>query len=151
MTMGQPSPSSETAPEVARRLWSRAVGQSGGPEEIAEASDRMGTQLRAGLGRWIGTDGYRVLLGRAVVLARAEHPAVASISGLGGDEPATAAAVRAHGADKVAAGLVAIVAALIELLGRIIGEEMSVRLVEQIGLPSPRAVAGTEPKGARNG
>jgi hypothetical protein len=151
MTMGQPSPSSDTATDVARRLWTRAIGEAGGPAEIAAASDRMGAQLRAGLGRWIGTDGYRALLDRAVVLARVKHPALADISGLGGDESATEAAVRTHGADKTAAGLVAIVAALIELLGRIIGEEMSVRLVEQIGLPSPRAVVGTEPKGAHNG
>jgi hypothetical protein len=54
-----------------------------------------------------------------------------AFSCLGGDEPATTAAVRAHGADKVAAGLVALVAALIELLGHVVGEDMAVRLVEQ--------------------
>lgn len=47
--------------------------------------------------------------------------------------------------------MVAAVAALIDLLGRIIGEEMAVRLVEQTGVPSPRGVVSTEPKGDRNG
>jgi hypothetical protein len=61
------------------------------------------------------------------------------------------AAVRAHGAGEVAAGLVASMAALIELLGRIIGEEMAVRLVEQVGMPSPRAVASTDTEGESDG
>jgi hypothetical protein len=51
----------------------------------------------------------------------------------------------------VAAGLVALVTALIELLGRIIGEEMAVRLVEQIGIPSAPGVVSTEPEGGRDG
>jgi hypothetical protein len=55
--------------------------------------------------------------------------------------------------------MVALVAALVELLGRILGEEMAVRLVEQTGMkdererekgpsdrerPSPRGVVSTE-------
>jgi ABC-type phosphate transport system permease subunit len=39
--------------------------------------------------------------------------------------------VRAHSAAEVATGMVALVAALVELLGRIIGEEMAVELVNQ--------------------
>ena len=89
-----------------------------------------------------------MLLDRALALARAEHPVLGESSCLGGDEPATTAAARAHGAAEVAAGMVALVAALIELLGRIIGDEMAVRLVEQIGTsPSPRGVVSTKTKG----
>ena len=54
--------------------------------------------------------------------------------------------------------MVALVAALIELLGRIIGEEMAVRLVEETGVrlpeqedrPSPRGVVSIKSKGARD-
>jgi hypothetical protein len=117
----------------------------------------MCTQLRAGLGRWVGTTGYRALLDRAIRLARAENPALGSLSCHGGEEPVITAAVRAHGAGQVAAGMVVVVAALIELLGRIIGEEMAVRLVEQTGIekererPSPRGVVSTESRGGRDG
>jgi hypothetical protein len=104
-------------------------------------------QLRAGLGRWIGAQGYRVLLERALSQTRAEHPALGGLSCLAEYEPVTAAAVRAQGPGDVAAGLVAFVAALVELLGRIIGDEMAVRLVEQIGTPSPRGVVSTETEG----
>jgi hypothetical protein len=51
---------------------------------------------------------------------------------------AVVSAVRTHGAPKVAAGMITVIATLIELLGRIIGEDMAVRLVEQTGAPSPR-------------
>jgi hypothetical protein len=80
--------------------------------------------------------GYRALLDRALVLARAEHPALGSLSCYGGDEAMIAAAVRTHGATEVAAGMVALVSRLVELLGRIIGEEMALRLVEQTGMPN---------------
>jgi hypothetical protein len=78
--------------------------------------------------------GYRALIDRALLLARAEHPALGSLSCPGEDEPVTTAAARSLSAAEVAAGMVAFVAALIEVLGRIIGEEMAVRLVEQTGV-----------------
>jgi hypothetical protein len=152
------------ANEVARLLWARATDGSDSPEEVVAAAERTCIQLRAGLGRWIGAMGYRALLDRALILARAEHPALGSLSGYGGDEAMITAAVRTHGAAEVAAGMVALVSRLVELLGRIIGEEMALRLVEQTGTPSggerervrvseregPRGVVITESRGARN-
>jgi hypothetical protein len=160
--------------EVARRLWARAAGDTNSPEEVAAAAERTCTQLRTGLGRWIGAMGYHALLDRALALARAEHPALRSLSCHGGEEPMITAAVRAHGAAEVATGMLALVAGLVELLGRIIGEEIAVRLVEQAGMrseteretdrerqretagdsererPSPRGVVSTESKGGHD-
>jgi len=142
---------SVAATDAARGLWARAAGSAGAPEEIAVAAERLCTGLRAGLGRWIGAEGYRALLDRALGLVRAKHPVLDGLSCLGGDEPLTAAAVRAHGAAEVAAGMEALVAALIELLGRIIGEDMAVRLVEQAAMPSPRGLVSDAREGARVG
>ena len=120
---------------MANFLWSRVAGNTSETEEVARAAELMCTQLRLGLGRWIGVMGYRALLDRALGLARAEYPALAGLSCHGGEEePEVAAAVRAHGAPEVAAGMMAVAAALIDLLGRIIGEEMAIRLVEQTGM-----------------
>jgi hypothetical protein len=148
-------PRSAAATEVARRLWERAAGDTDSPEEVAVAATHMCTELRAGLSRWVGSMGYRALIDRALLLARAEHPALGSLDCHGGDEPVTMSGVRAHSAAEVATGMVALVAALVELLGRIIGEEMAVRLVEQTGMskerkterPSPRGVVSAEPRG----
>ena len=122
---------SAAATEVARGLWQRAVGDSTTPEDVAAAATRMCTELRAGLSRWVGAMGYRALIDRALLLARAEHPALGSLQCHGGDEPVTTAAVRAHSAAEVATGMVALVATLIDLLSRIVGEEMAVELVNQ--------------------
>jgi hypothetical protein len=143
--------SSAPATEAARGLWARTARDTSAPQEVAAAADRMCTQLRTGLGRWIGDEGYRALLDRALGLARAEHPALGGLSCLGGDEPLTATVVRAHGVVQVAGAMMALVAVLIELLGRIIGDEMAVHLVEQIGVPSPRGVVSTESQRGRDG
>jgi hypothetical protein len=116
----------------------------------------MCTQLRLGLGRWIGVTGYRALLDRALGLVRPEHPALEGLSCHGAEEPLVAAAMREHGAAEVAAGMMAVVAVLIDLLGRIIGEEMALRLVEQTGTergserPSPPHVVGTQSMGGND-
>jgi hypothetical protein len=129
---------SAAATEVARGLWQRAVGDSTTPEDVAVAATRMCTQLRVGLTRWVGGMGYRALIDRALLLARAEHPALGSLSCHGEGEPVTAGAVRSYSAAEVGTGMVALVAALAELLGRILGEEMAVRLVEQSGMQNER-------------
>ena len=134
---------SAAATEVARGLWQRAVGDSTTPEDVAVAATRMCTELRAGLTRWVGAMAYRALIDQALLLARAEHPALGSLSCHGGDEPVTTAAVRAHSADEVRDGMVALVAALVELLSRIVGEEMAVELVNQAVTRAPVARASS--------
>lgn len=128
---------------MARRHWARAAGDTSTPEEVAATAERTCTQLQAGLARWVGTEGYRALLHRALLLARAEHPALGSLSCHGGDQPLTTAAVRAHSAAEVTAGIVALVATLIDLLGRVVGEEMAVQLVNQAVAASPRRASNT--------
>lgn len=145
------TPGSGAATDVARHLWARVAGDTSVPEEVAVVADGTCVQLRRGLGRWIGADGYSVLLDRALGLARAEHPALRGLLCMGEDDAGITASVRAHGAAEVAAGMVALVAALIELLGRIIGDEMAVRLVEEIGIPGPGGVVNTETEGGRDG
>ena len=139
---------SAAATEVARRLWQRAVDDSGAPEDVAVAATHMCTELRTGLTRWVGAMSYRALIDRALLLARAEHPALGSLSCHGGDEPVTMAAVRAHTAAEVTAGMVVLVATLIDLLSRIVGEEMAVELVNQAVAQLPwQPTAGTAPTG----
>jgi hypothetical protein len=134
---------SPAAIEVARRHWARAAGDTSTLEEVAAAAEHTCTQLQAGLARWVGTEGYRALIDRALLLARAEHPVLGGLSCHGGDQPATTAAVRAHSAAEVRAGMVALVATLIDLLSRIVGEEMAVELVNQAVTRGPVARASS--------
>ena len=138
------TPGSAAARETARRLWAGAGGTAETPEAIGAAAERLGTQLRRGLGRWIGTDGYYTLLERAAAATKETHPTLNPVSYFRDGASVTHVAVQAHGARAVVDGLVALLAELIELLGRIIGDEMAKRLVEQAGNPGARPGFRTE-------
>lgn len=129
---------------AARQHWITVVGTPATSEELAEAADRLCIQLRAGLGRWIGIDGYEAVQARAQALVHARHPALRGHAFGGGDFLASMGAVRAHGAEAVELGLVAWTAAVIDLLGRVVGRRMAMRLVEQSIVPSPRGIADSD-------
>jgi hypothetical protein len=109
------------------------AGNASTPEAIAEAAATLGLQLRTGLSPWIGAEGYAALHARALQQVRTHHPALGELSLSADDRNAAELAVRAHGAAAVSGGIVAFVATLIELLGKIIGVEMALRLVEHWG------------------
>jgi hypothetical protein len=98
-------------------------------------------ELSAGLSRWIGTDGYRALRGRALDEARSAHPVLDRMTCDGTDTDQIAAAIEAHGAAPVAVALEAFIASLIELLGRIVGDEMAAQLIESAGAGAQSAGA----------
>jgi hypothetical protein len=142
---------SSTATEVARGFWARDVVDVSAPEEVTAEAERICAQLQTGLARWVGSAGYRMLVGRALELARAEHPALGKISFNGNDREEIAAAVRAHGAAEVTAAIVALVVTMIDLLGRIVGEEMAVELVKRTEAASLGRASNTGTEGGRDG
>lgn len=142
---------SPAANDAARRLWADRAGDASAPGEVASAADRVCGQLRAGLTRWVGSEGYRALLDRALGLAEPDHPALRSLRCHEGDGWPAAEAARSYSAAQVSAAMVALVATLIDLLGRIIGEEMAVHLVEQTATPVPRGGGSPERQGALDG
>lgn len=141
----------KSATDAARGLWSRGGGGVTSAEEVGAATQRVCDELRVGLSRWVGAEGYRALLDRALRLSTAHHPVLGSFSCHDGDALAATAAARAHGAAELATGVVALVATLTELLGRIIGEEMAVQLVERTGATSWRSGSSADSRGGRNG
>jgi hypothetical protein len=146
--MTQPS---AVATEAARQFWAHDRLKAGTPEEMAAAAEQGCARLRAVLTRWIGSEGYRALVDRALAQARAEHPAVAGLQSQGGDLEGVAAAVGMHSAAEVKEGILALVARLIDLLSRLIGEEMATRLVEQAWAGSARPGASTVTDGVHDG
>ena len=141
--------SSAGAIEVARQLWLGAF-RGDTPEEIGPAAARIYLQLRVGLSRWIGAEGFRALSARAISLAQVEHPKLPILLH-DGDEQTITAAVRLHGAAQVTGALEAQLAAVIDLLGRIIGEEMAMQLVQQTGAVSLPGALNRKIQGGRNG
>lgn len=86
------------------------------------------------LSRWVGVDGSTALFARAIAEAKLEHPALSNVrysrhSSVCLDGLAESAQI--HGSRAAAEGVTAVLTALIELLGRLIGEDLAIRLVEQ--------------------
>jgi hypothetical protein len=142
---------SASATEAARRLWVRYAGDEATAEGLATDSERLFSELGTRVARWVGAEGFRVLWGRALTLAQAGHPALGKLSDSEWGKQAVVSAVQAHSARQVAAGIISVLATLIDLLGRIIGQEMAVRLVEQTGAPSPSGESSTRRQGGRHG
>jgi len=141
---------SAVATEAARRFWAHDGPDADGPAEMAAAAEQGCARLRAVLTRWIGSEGYRALVDRSLAEARAEHPAIAGLQCPGGDLAGVAAAVGVHSAAEVREGILALVARLIDLLSRLIGEDMATRLVEQAWAGGARPAASTVTEGFRD-
>ncbi len=115
---------------IAQRLWEREGVHHASPEATAALVERVCVDLRMGISRWIGSAGYGVLLEGALVDVRKSHPVLIGLSCLGDHAEASIAAVRVSGPERMQQGFVALVDAMIERLGRVVGTEMAVRLVE---------------------
>jgi hypothetical protein len=115
-------------------LLAREASEGDTPGGVAAATERVCGRVSEYLSRWVGTDGSGALFARALASAQAEHPALGNVrysrqSAVCLDGLAESA--RTHGAGAAADGVTAILAALIELLGRLIGDDIAIRLVEQ--------------------
>jgi len=97
--------------------------------------------LEVALSRWIGSEGYRALLLNAGRLTLPAHPALSAVLTIDGFRPCTPREPSAT-TDSLASGVVALLEVLMELLGRIVGDEMAERLVDQAGAPSPNPTGG---------
>lgn len=120
--------------DLARRLLAaEAASQSAGELRVPEAV-RVFEKLRVSLTRFAGVDGFTALLRRALSLARAEVPAMHSITTKADGSPEGLAEFAADagnsgvGGDDAAA---AIIAHLLGLLVIFIGEPLMVRLVRE--------------------
>ena len=130
---------SPVATEASRRFWADGGLEAGASEDLAAAAEQGCARLQAVLTRWIGFEGYRALVDRALAEARAEHRALEGLQCHGANVEGVAAAVGVHSAAEVRDGILALVARLIDLLSRLIGEDMATRLVEQAWTGAPPA------------
>lgn len=125
-------------------------------------ADRLMALVALGLGRWFGPIGARALLARALAAAQAHHPALASVSvvpAARGTPPSSwvtglAESARAHGTGPAADAVVAVIACLADLMGRLIGEQLAMTVLERSaaepvfpepGVPRPAALGPESP------
>jgi uncharacterized iron-regulated protein len=81
----------------------------------------------------MGDAGCNALLARALARTEADHPALKDIRRLDEDNihlDGVLASIEAHGVAAVTAAIEALLAALVGILGRLIGEDMAIRLID---------------------
>ena len=141
-----------SARDLAHQILSRDLAgvDKPTPVKVAAAAELVFQRLSDNLVRWLGPDGSHALFTRALALAQAENRALRVVppptrSALFLD--ALAANAEPHDADAVMDGVLMIMTTLIELLTRLIGEDLTIKLVAET---APAKVAdGTRPPDAK--
>jgi hypothetical protein len=131
------APLSPAARSVAIRLLARgraaAEAQQASPDSLGVA-EVVGRQLASTLSRWFGPYGYHALLTRALADALVTHPALGSVRVQTPTDPALvglAEAASTLGVEATMEGVTTVLATIVELLGRLIGEDLAMNLMEQ--------------------
>lgn len=127
------------ARDLAEQLVAREAGNA---PDGASAAYAAWQRAHAALGRWLGATGTHALVTRALSEAHAQHPSLRSLRVTPPPDPileGLQASTRTHGVEAVAAGLTSALVGLFELLGRLIGEDMTARLVDPDGPRQPPA------------
>ena len=117
--------------EAVRELLAREAG--GDEARVVEGAARACEKLSRHLSRVIGETGVRALFERSLVLLRAEHPWLADAAAPSSEPPwlrLRAGAPQAGAATTRAA--VSLATTFVALLGRLIGDELVLRLLAEV-------------------
>jgi hypothetical protein len=135
---------STAAQEMARRLLAREMSAAVDPATVAAALHQTCVRVSANLRDSVGDDGRDALLGRALARTESQHPPLKDIRKLNGaiHLDGIVASVEAHGVAPVTAAIEAMLTALVDVLGRLIGDDMAMRLLDH-DMPGPSPDGGT--------
>lgn len=127
--------------QLARRLIEARRSERSDGDTLARATAAACDQLYRELSRWVGLDGCHALFSRALAEARTDYPALGQIEIHARTQPhidGVAATIMARGDPATAEGLEFMLERLIELLGRLIGDDMALKLIERsLAAPAP--------------
>jgi len=132
---------SPRAREVAHRLFAREAPPSSDPSAVALY--RVFADAVNNLRRTVGDDGCDAVLTRAVAHVTPAHPVAAGLrrtTTANINVEQIAASIAAHGEAATRAALEAVLAAVVDLLSRLVGEAVAVSLIDQSAdAPSPNS------------
>lgn len=140
---------SQTALQIARRLIGDTQPEPAAGAASARAAANACGHLYKELSRWVGREGCHAMFARALTEARSDHPALAQIRLHARSDPyveGVAESIMANGDPPTAAALESMLAVLVDLLRRLIGNDMANQLIERSLSPGDRAGAITDRK-----
>jgi hypothetical protein len=131
----KPSQSDEArARQIARRLVNSRQSHGTGGDSRARAAAVACEDLYRDLARWVGRDGCHALFTRALAQARTDHPELEEVRLRPLSQPyveGVAETIMSHGDAATAEALESMLVHLVELLGRLIGDDMATNLIER--------------------
>ena len=133
--------------QIAHRLINSRRSERAGGETAARAAAAACDHLYRALSRWVGPDGCHALFTRALAQARTEYPALGQIHLRARSEPyieGVAETIMAQGDAATAEALESMLVRVVELLGRLIGDDMAVKLIERSLAASERGDATSD-------
>jgi hypothetical protein len=124
----------QAARQIARHLIDNRRPDRASADTAARAAASACEHLYRELSRWVGPDGCHALFTRALAQAQVEYPALGQIQLHAQSEPyidGVAATIMANGDAPTAEALESMLVRLVELLGRLIGDDMAMKLIER--------------------
>ena len=131
------SPAEQRAREVVRRLISTRRPGRREDDTPARITAAACDHLYRDLSRWLGRDGCHALFARSLAQATTDHPILQQIQLRARTQPyidGVAETIMAHGDAATAEGLEWTLVRLVELLGRLIGDDMATKLRAKCGI-----------------
>ncbi len=140
-----------TAKQLAQRLIGRKRSAADADTTNSSAAALAVGELYQALSRWIGSEGCHALMARARAEAEVDHPLLSALQLRARAQPyvdGLSETVAEYGEAATADSVRAMLAGMIDLLGRLIGVDMATNLIER-SLPEPASEsAGTEKRSA---
>jgi len=123
--------------EIARQMLERDASGAAEVDRLGDALERTFTRVSGNIRRSVGEDGYAALLARAVATIESDELVLTVIprSDALAVDVDIATAVEAHGVRAVGASLESLLAALIDILSDLIGEDMARTLLDHDASP----------------
>lgn len=141
------SQSQQAAEQIARRLISTPRPERPGDDSPARIAAAACDYLYRALSRWVGPDGCHALYARALAQAANEYPALEKIQLRPRSEPyidGVAQTIMEHGDGATTKAFESMLVRLIELLSRLIGDDMAMKLIEQSWAAPERGDANSD-------
>ena len=151
---GNPASISLTPSEVARRILARdaftpAHGTGSATSETAILALRQSCiRVTDALRNSIGDAGCAALLARALARTEGAHPVLKDLRGRADEGirlDGIAASAAMHGIESVTAAIEGLIGALVDILTRLVGDDMAIRLLDHDGPQPPARGGATQP------
>ena len=120
--------------QTARALIANEVGEPATSDAVAAGAARACEKVCLHLARIVGTTGIRALFDRSWTASRSEFPWLPSVDGgsFEGRLSQLAGALTGQPPSEALEAAASLVATLVELLGRFIGDELTLRLLQEL-------------------